>query len=541
MNRYSDFTVLLDDPAEIPGLGFGDYATALAEMITHSRAEFAVGVFGTWGSGKTTLMREIDRYFTAHPDVVTVWFTAWRYEKEPHLIVPLLDVLREELDRRADEQPATAGPTRRAAAAVARAGRAFLAGLSVSAQVPGVTAQWEPDKTIAALKANDETGTESLSFYQAGFVMLRDAIREFSSGGARRVVVFVDDLDRCLPSNALELLESMKLFFDVEGFVFVVGLDQTIAERAVTLKYRAGGESDNGETSPISGTDYVKKIFQVPFTLPRITTDQLQEYLDTVANNAGLAGAQRDDFDQNVRRHLRFLPGEDSVNPREVKRLINTYVLQLKMLSPRHGDQLDPNVVLALQCMSFRPDWRDLYDHLAADPLLFQTTLRAALDDQQPQDTTWLSGVKVALPAQFLDYLRTEAAPLLDVDDLRSYVSAAESTHSTDPSLLEAQTMINRLRQAVDDLTSGTKSAADTVTEFGGEVRKLFDVVSRTRGGPIMEHAVRQLETKARELTPTPDDEPDVSAWASAVTLLFDTLDERLRELRRQANVGAYS
>ena len=88
--------------------------------------------------------------------------------------------------------------------------------------------------------------------------------------------------------------------------------------------------------------------------------------------NAGLDDAQLADFDQNVRRHLQFLPGEDSVNPREAKRLVNTYTLQLKMLSRRLGDRLNPNVVLALQCMSFRPDWPDLCDHLAADPQLFQ-------------------------------------------------------------------------------------------------------------------------------------------------------------------------
>jgi predicted KAP-like P-loop ATPase len=39
-----------------------------------------------------------------------------------------------------------------------------------------------------------------------------------------KIVIFVDDLDRCLPDNALDVIESMKLFFDLPGFVFVVGL-----------------------------------------------------------------------------------------------------------------------------------------------------------------------------------------------------------------------------------------------------------------------------------------------------------------------------
>lgn len=56
VNAYSRFKVLLDDPAEVPGLRFGDYATALAEIIAGSRAEFAVGIFGIFGTWGTELM-----------------------------------------------------------------------------------------------------------------------------------------------------------------------------------------------------------------------------------------------------------------------------------------------------------------------------------------------------------------------------------------------------------------------------------------------------------------------------------------------------
>ena len=51
--------------------------------------------------------------------------------------------------------------------------------------------------------------------------MLRNAISELSGGGKRRIVIFIDDLDRCLPPEALAILESMKLFFDVEGCIFL--------------------------------------------------------------------------------------------------------------------------------------------------------------------------------------------------------------------------------------------------------------------------------------------------------------------------------
>ena len=92
-----DYRILLDEPAERPALRFDEYARAFAGIIRQSGPRFAVGIFGDWGSGKTTLMRAIQHSLEDDQTVVTLWFNAWRYEREPHLIVPLLDTLREEL------------------------------------------------------------------------------------------------------------------------------------------------------------------------------------------------------------------------------------------------------------------------------------------------------------------------------------------------------------------------------------------------------------------------------------------------------------
>jgi hypothetical protein len=548
MAVYANFKILLDDPAQNPGLGFNAYAEALAGIVAHSRAEFAVGIFGTWGSGKTTLMRAIETRLKGQDDIVTVWFTAWRYEKEPHLIVPLLDVLREELERRAATgQPAADAKSaaRKAAEAVARAGLAFLAGVKLSAKTPALEASWEPSKTIEALQSGEVKASDPLSFYHAAFVMLRQAISDFSSGGTRRIVVFVDDLDRCLPENALDVLESMKLFFDVEGFVFVVGLDQAIAELAVLHKYAQRTTLSPG--TPVSGTDYVKKIFQVPFAPPRIGTDQLREYLDCVSINAAFQGDQAFDFNANVRPHLDFVSGDNTVNPREVKRLINTYVLQMKMLAPRLLGALDPNVVLALQCLSFRPDWRELYDHLAADPQLFQKTFGPALSDPEPPTSVWMSGVKVAVPAQFVDYLRGPAASLLKTPHLGSYVSAAEATYSSDPSILEAQSMLGQIRQSVEELP--TSDNPRPPYEIQGQLKRILEVVGRRRTtNPELLANVEAVIEQVNRITAVAE-EPGAAGgrtYADVVregvermTRPLEALDRRLRELRRQASIGA--
>jgi hypothetical protein len=133
----------------------------------------------------------------------------------------------------------------------------------------------------------------------------------------------------------------------------------------------------------VTGADYVKKIFQVPFGLPRVNPDDPRAFFDALIGGADLPEEQAADLWATVWPHLEFISEDGSVNPREVKRLVNAYTLQMKLLSGKlRPQQPDPNVVLALQVMVFRSEWRRLYELLAADSTLFLEALRTAIDDR---------------------------------------------------------------------------------------------------------------------------------------------------------------
>ena len=53
-----------------------------------------------------------------------------------------------------------------------------------------------------------------------------------------RLVVFVDDLDRCLPEKAIEVLEAIKLFLDARRCIFILGLDHNVIDRGVEIRYK---------------------------------------------------------------------------------------------------------------------------------------------------------------------------------------------------------------------------------------------------------------------------------------------------------------
>src|SRR6266700_2951662 len=142
--------IVLDVPAENPTLRFDQIAHALATIVQTSPPRFAIGVFGGWGSGKSTLMDEIQRLLVGRGTIV-VQFNAWRYEREPHLIVPLLDTIRAGLAAWANRHGAGANAEKIRAIArrVGRVVRALVRATSVDIGVPGaVSISVDPGKAL---------------------------------------------------------------------------------------------------------------------------------------------------------------------------------------------------------------------------------------------------------------------------------------------------------------------------------------------------------------------------------------------------------
>jgi hypothetical protein len=114
-------TPLLDDqPASVDLLNFGQYAEALREVVLNpqTKTPFVIGIFGRWGTGKTTLMRMVERELAPH-DVAAVWFSAWPYAQEQEMWAAFLQALTIRLTERLslrDKMRLSAGMFRRSLA-----------------------------------------------------------------------------------------------------------------------------------------------------------------------------------------------------------------------------------------------------------------------------------------------------------------------------------------------------------------------------------------------------------------------------------------
>ena len=96
----------------------------------------------------------------------------------------------------------------------------------------------------------------------------------------RTLVVLVDDLDRCTPERIIDNLEAIKLFLNVERTAFVIGADPRIVRHAIRLRYakRATESTDNEEAERLV-KDYLEKLIQIPYRLPRLSPSEIETYM----------------------------------------------------------------------------------------------------------------------------------------------------------------------------------------------------------------------------------------------------------------------
>ena len=350
-------------------------------------------------------------------------------------------------------------------------------------------------------------------------------------------MVFVDDLDRCLPSNALDVLESMKLFFDLPGFVFVVGLDEGVVQRAVRARFSEGGQTVPGGTRDTSTRelerDYVEKIFQVPYRLPPMVSEQLDALLESMYREADLSATQLVDFKQRVAPHLRYVAVERQVNPREVKRFLNTYTLQMLV-----REELDRDVVLALQALIFRYEWRPLYDAILTDSLLFVDALTryrsgedSAFEDLSPE-------LRV-LPVDLGEYLQSNLAAALCLHgSLDPYLSSLESTSSGASWISDAYRDLGRLRGEIrrvralsTPLDSDRQQLASVAMECSSKLISAIAVFGERSTQPL--GLLERLQRQAEKLrAPSPDEANFVAAVTNEVNEMYEMSDRIYRELR---------
>jgi len=357
--KRSSLRLLLDVPEDQVIFGFDEYASALTSTIFETDPHFTIGIFGKWGSGKTTLLKKIQYLLESSysEKVLTVFFDAWRYQREEHMLLPILDTLFEHLKRKETHWRKFRSKLKRLTASMATAMTFKLPLLEFDAK--NAIEQWQASK--------EQIRSDYFGWLDELQKALNDMRRDDHD---RRIVILIDDLDRCLPPKVVEVLESIKVMLDVSGFIFVLALDDLVVEQAVQSYY--------GQNYSIPSKDYIKKLVQVEFRLPPLRTQDVMNYVQVLQRRIGHIRGQAS---QTLAQVVPIVVGD---NPRDVKRFVNAVLLGTAVMK-NIGVTVPVSQQIAFMAMEFR--WREIVRALASDILLWKRVkehIGAELEARKP-------------------------------------------------------------------------------------------------------------------------------------------------------------
>ena len=381
-----------------------------------------VGLFGEWGSGKTHLLKlteskvneiqldekSLEDKEKKFPQItIPVFFNAWRFEKEEHLIIPLFQTMLAQIE--AYEHLSTDDKVKQTLHKGKKQFELLLFSLKKGFKVPtnikssvaslltgdlSAVMEFVDTEKISKefeKKSNEEFGQKeqleallSSNRIESVYMNIPQYIEKISINNKLSFVFLIDDLDRCLPENTLKMLESIKLFLDVPSCAFVLAIDDDVVERGVAYHYRDYLQQNNNtiihlqeekvenkkaeqQELPITGHEYLEKMIQLPFRIPVIGTDNVLEFLEenyrerfealleekekkvakeeNVAREFGKVKEQSSKTDEILKFFSKTIPPK----PRKIKRtamLFETKVRLLKQIELERKDRLIAKITL---------------------------------------------------------------------------------------------------------------------------------------------------------------------------------------------------
>jgi hypothetical protein len=164
--------------------------------------------------------------------------------------------------------------------------------------------------------------------------LFRDLVKE---SHAERLVVLIDELDRCSPSQVVVVLETLRTFLDVSPCVFVVTADQQALEHALNESLRQSTPADPQNPYYSTGGAYLDKIFQYQLPLPVLRPRRLSAFALRLVQNRG--GVWEEVDREQV---VSILVPTHVASPRRVKTLLNAFVLAYHLARRRADDHRIP-------------------------------------------------------------------------------------------------------------------------------------------------------------------------------------------------------
>ncbi|HHJ4624060.1 MULTISPECIES: Qat anti-phage system ATPase QatA [Klebsiella/Raoultella group] len=491
------------------------YYSAIANTVVRlvnetPDAPITIGVHGDWGAGKSSVLKMLEAACKKKDRTHCIWFNGWTFEGFEDAKTVIIETIVEDLVAARPTSTKVADAAKKVLRRIdwlkmARkaGGLAFTAftGIPTLDQIKGLYelatnfVSTPQDKFSAAdFKAFAEKAADFIKEADTDNNTLPKHIHAFreefrallDAAEIEKLVVIVDDLDRCLPKTAIETLEAIRLFLFVEKTAFVIGADEAMIEYAVKDHFPDLPQS----IGPVSyARNYLEKLIQVPFRIPALGSAETRIYttlllvenalgtkddqfkalltkardemkrpwisrgLDRDAVMAALKGKIPEVVENALLFSLHVTPMLSSGthgNPRQIKRFLNSMMLRQAIADERGfgSDIKRPILAKIMLAERFYPNVYGKIVHLVSNHpegkpealAQFETLVRGGLlasknDADSKEDVPESEDVQNWLKIDWaVGWAKSE--PALSGEDLRPYVFVTRDKHSMLSSLV---------------------------------------------------------------------------------------------------------
>lgn len=439
-----------DEPValDLDAFGHVDYARSLATMVRDEQPPLTIGVFGSWGVGKSTIIAGLREELG--DEVAFAYFDAWRYEEDSlrrqflrdvgrdlkrdnHLQLKKFDPDKDLSELDLDEQHTEEGfslswPRAQRALVIGLAigliawllielgaitdfvkedefGKRFVpaAGAAVVAFLAGLFSQWihitQRVVTIRSLTDPDR--------FQAKFVDLIKAVRR------ERLVVAIDNVDRCSPEKAVAMLSTIKTYLEpaveapasrrpkifsrapaTKHVVFIVAVDHEALRRHLLAQEVSQSEDSGREEAERYVDEYLAKFFSVRVPIRPILTDDMRAY---VGEHLGTL-IERRGHEEERTRLIGLVSTALRRNPRRIKQFVNDLEARLRLLEER--EKTPPNgqpgiaapvskdILMVAKLGLIESEWPAAFERLGKEPRRLAEWHSVA----ERHDEVWIDG-----------------------------------------------------------------------------------------------------------------------------------------------------
>ena len=371
-------------------LNYEMHANLIKEYVTNPHLlPLTIGVFGDWGSGKSSIMRMLEQKLESDEKILTIYFNSWLFEGYEDAKVSLLEniilelskgkTLSEEAKSKVLQLLSRIDFLKLTSDGVKKYGKNVIDIIATGGIGTAIEAGFSMlNKDKLEILKNIDISTLDKYIKDEQENTSKTTIKSFKDDFAKlieltaydSVVIFIDDLDRCLPERVIDTLEAIKLFLSVDNTAFVIGADERILKHSISMHLKLhtfNNDSEYLQNTQQIVTDYIEKLIQIPYRIPKLSASEIETYNNLLFS---LNLLDSEEFQKIYDKYLEFRKGDfyspfsfgnikeiisldDKTelsnllnishfmsqmitnvlkgNPRQTKRFLNTFILRRKL------------------------------------------------------------------------------------------------------------------------------------------------------------------------------------------------------------------